>query len=143
MSKHAYVDLLSLKKRLADKEKSLVAQLDQVRKQLLSIETTLSLLDDESEPHSNVVTFIYPPENLRGLTHIQALERIAKANDGKLRIVDAKHVMIAARLITTPKNAYSIISSDILRSERFEKTAPGEFRLKEEKQFLAESASHK
>jgi hypothetical protein len=123
-----YSELVNLKQRLEDKNQSLSRQLLEVQHQLKSVLTTLELLGrkDTPEPEANL---IFPPEQVRGLTQHQALERIAKANNGRFKLVDAKKVLVAAGLVTTPKNAYSILAGAIRRGAKFRKVGPGEYEL--------------
>lgn len=76
-------------------------------------------------------------KGLRGLSHPEALVRIAQASGGVLRTVEAKRILLDAGLITgNPKNAAGHIFS-LLRDEtrferlgiRFEKIGPGQYRL--------------
>lgn len=67
---------------------------------------------------------------LHGLTHIQALHRIAEENNGNVRVTEAKRILIAAGLAKgKPKNVPSQIYHLLLTSDQFEKSEPGVFRL--------------
>jgi hypothetical protein len=90
------------------------------------VNTTLNLLgfrgnDEMPEP------LIFPPEQVKGLTHHQALERIAKANHGRFKITEAIRVLVAAGMISNPKNAYSILFNTIKRVGKFKRVGPGEY----------------
>jgi hypothetical protein len=151
IQKHAYSELIKLKERLEDKATSLSNQLTQVKQQLVSVLTTLELLGHKTrgvtiqrEGESEQGLLIFPPSEIKGLTHHEALVRIARANGNRIKITDAKQVLIAAGMISTPKNAYSILSNTIGRVGQFRKVAPGEYELpsstKEERPLLAEAA---
>jgi hypothetical protein len=140
---------MSLRERLETRVKNLEAQLAQAHTQLQSVVTTLNLLGHksnekagETEAYMEQVKLIYPPQQLKGLTHHEALERIARANNNRVKITDAKLVLIAAGMISTPKNAYSILSNTIGRVGKFRKVGPGEYELprEEERPLLAEAA---
>lgn len=143
---HTYSELINLKERLEDKAKSLANQLNQVHAQLSSVTTTLALLGHKERKAENgeEPILIFPPQQIKGLTHHEALERIARANNNRLKITEARKVLIAAKMISTPKNAYSIISNTIGRIGKFKKIGPGEYELpsitKEERPLLAEAA---
>jgi hypothetical protein len=68
--------------------------------------------------------------NLRGHTHKQAVIAIAKHNNGVVKASEAKALMIRAGIMAETKNSYRMARHAILSSGAFEKTAPGEYRLK-------------
>jgi hypothetical protein len=121
-----FAELLRLKQRLEEKYEFLTKQCEEVEKQLLSVTTTLDLLGyrGEDKPREEL---IFPPEQVKGLTHHQALERIAKANQGRFKMTEAIRVLVAARLISNPKNAYSILFNTIKRVGKFKRVGPGEY----------------
>jgi hypothetical protein len=142
---NTYSELIRLKERLESKAASLSEQLAQIQTQLSSVTTTLNLLGHKTTGKIEVQAenqLIFPPQQVKGLTHHEALEKIARANGNRFRLVDAKEVLVAARMIKTPKNAYSILSNTIIRVGKFRKIGPGEYELptgntKEERPLLA------
>ncbi len=120
----AFGELLRLKQRLEEKYESLTKQCEEVEKQLVSVATTLDLLGYRGE-NKPPEALIFPPEQVKGLTHHQALERIAKANHGHFKMTDAIRVLVAAGLISNPKNAYSILFNTIKRVGKFKRLGPG------------------
>lgn len=67
---------------------------------------------------------------LRGMTQQDALIEIAEANNGIIRVIEAKRIMIDAGMIKGKvSNAASHMYHTLSRSPRFERIAPGEFRL--------------
>jgi hypothetical protein len=122
-------ELLKLKQRLDEKVQNLSVQLEQAQKQRNSVITTLELLGHDTDIETEEAPFIFPPAQIKGLTHHEALERIAKANNGRLKLADARRVIVAAGMISTPKNAYSILSNTIGRVGKFRKIGPGEYEL--------------
>lgn len=139
-----YDDLQKLKQRLEEKAQSLARQAAEVEHQLKSVTTTLELLGYSSSTNGTQEDFIYPPAQVKGLTHHQALERIAKANGGHFKLKDAVRVLVAGRLISNPKNGYNILFNTMKRIGKFKKTGnPGEYVLpnrEEERPLLAEVA---
>lgn len=71
-----------------------------------------------------------PPLSLRGLSQKQAVIAIAKANGGVVKAQDAKRLMIEAGIMKNTKNSTRMVHNAIINSERFDRIAPGEFRLK-------------
>jgi hypothetical protein len=71
-------------------------------------------------------------KKLRGLTHIEALTRIAGENDGVVRVTDAKQILLDSGLTKGKlRNVSSHIYHLLSRSEKFERVEPGVFRLVE------------
>ena len=74
---------------------------------------------------------VMPISRLRGMTHSDAVIAIAKHNGGTVRAQDAKRLMIKAGIMKETKNSTNMTHNAILRTERFDRIGPGEFRLKE------------
>src|SRR5712664_2240391 len=128
MTQHS--DLLKLRARLEEKSQLLSRQLLEVQHQLKSVATTLELLGYRGSADYTQEDFIFPPAQVKGLTHHQALERIAKANNGRFKLKDAVRVLVAGRLISNPKNGYNILFNTMKRVGKFKKTGnPGEYVL--------------
>ena len=72
-----------------------------------------------------------PIAKLRGLTQVQALVTIARHNEGIVRAQEAKRLLIRAGVMRETKNSTNIIHAVILRSEKFDRVRPGEYRLRE------------
>ncbi len=68
-----------------------------------------------------------------GKTAKEALIAIAKANEGTIRIVDAKQLLIGAGVIKKPKYAWGAIYTTLTRNHEFEKVPNerGTFRIVE------------
>jgi len=77
-----------------------------------------------------VVSPASPIANLRGLSQKQAVIAIAKANGGVIKAQYAKRLMIEAGIMKNTKNSTRMVHNAIINSERFDRIAPGEFRLK-------------
>ena len=104
----------------------------QLQDSLRHIEAVIKLYETEASEEESVPTLV-PLQSLKGLTQIEALEKIAKASpDGRFRIADARALLIRAGLINSPKgNEANILYNAINRSEKFERVGHGEYRLKE------------
>ena len=77
------------------------------------------------------LTVDFPIAKLRKLTQVQALTVIAKHYGGTFKAQEAKRLLIQAGVMRETKNSTNIIHAVILRSEKFERVRPGEYRLKE------------
>jgi hypothetical protein len=75
----------------------------------------------------------FPIGKLRSMTQLQAVIAIAKHLGGTVRAQDAKHLMIRAGVMRETKNSTNITHNIIIRSGKFYRIAPGEYRLKEPK----------
>ncbi len=124
----AYEKLLELKQKLQAKMETLRKESEKATHEYLSVVTTLELLGHKGIDLT-AADMVVPPSVLEGMTQIQALEHIAKANNGKLKIKTAKRLFIAANLVKNPRNASNIIYTAIQRSERFRKSGRGEYEL--------------
>jgi hypothetical protein len=126
-SDETYASLAALEQSLKEKWESLSAQLQEIETDLKSVTRSLNLLGRRNDFLPK--TLIFPPEQVKGLTHEMALERIAKANNGRFKLIDAKKVFVAAGKISNPKNAYSILAGTIRRGNKFHKVGVGEYEL--------------
>ncbi len=116
-------DLLERRERLMRPVQELDQELEHVDATLRSIQKTHTL----SFPKED----FFPVAKLRKLTQVQALTVIAKHNGGIVRAQEAKRLLIKAGVMRETKNSTNIIHAVILRSEKFERVRPGEYRLKE------------
>ena len=66
---------------------------------------------------------------LSGMTQLEALVAIAKANGGILTVKSARRQMEKAGLFKNPDNASSIIFTAIARSKKFERIGSGKYKL--------------
>jgi hypothetical protein len=71
----------------------------------------------------------FPVGKLRKLTQVQALTVIAKHYGGTFKAQEAKRLLIKAGVMRETKNSTNIIHAVIVRSGKFEKVKPGEYRL--------------
>lgn len=116
----------ALAARLAE-EQRLLGELERVRGDIARLRT----LVDASAPESNQRTLA---NALRGMTQHEALIALARLNGGTVRPADAGPIVLAAGISKTTDRArltqqlYGVLE----RSERFEKSAPGTYRLIED-----------
>ena len=138
-------ELEELKSRLEQQASSLQAQLDKVMGQLESVATTLELLKDQQPQQQPLPVWSPPqqpqdavppgairaisPSELSGLTQLEAIIKIAKANNNRVRLVTARDLLLKAGLTTSEKNAMNIVFNVIKRSDRFRKATPGIYEL--------------
>jgi hypothetical protein len=142
-----YTELISLRDRLDRQYEQLQRQVDDVRKKLESVSTTLAMLD-EGDSSSGVATStsehsprggVIDLSSLRGMTQIEALKKLAEHSGGEFRTMDAKRIFLQAGIIKSQKNANNILFSVIQRSGLFERTAPGVYRIASSKPVRPES----
>jgi hypothetical protein len=77
-----------------------------------------------------ITTGIVGAPNLRTMTHKQAVVAIAKHNGGTIKAQEAKQLMIQAGIMRATKNSTRMVHNAIISSDRFDRIAPGEYRLK-------------
>jgi hypothetical protein len=131
MATTKHEELHGLKKVLYQKVERLRGELRAAEEELRAVTTTLQLLTkgrgrEEQEIEAKVEAFIH---ELHGLTQVEALIKLAKANDNRFKSREAKRILLAAGLIRSRKNAANILFTTIQRSERFKRIAPGEYEL--------------
>jgi len=140
-TKQTILELEALRDRLGQQVSELRAKIDQLQKHLDSVATTLALLGQPEPakiPQENDYIFTVPqdivsPSDLQGLTQIEALVKIAKANNNRVRLTTARDLIVAAGLTTSHKNAMNIIFNVIKRSDKFKKASPGIYELQPDK----------
>ncbi len=115
---------------LKAKQQSLMDEISGLEKTLEHLNATIRLLEKETtQAESRQAEF--PIGKLRRLTQLQAVVTIAKYNGGIVKAQEARHLMIRAGVMRDTKNSTNITHNVILRSEKFERIAPGEYRLKD------------
>jgi hypothetical protein len=116
---------------LEAKRGRLVQEID---KEIEHVRATIASLRNASstdQPQErNVFGDEFPIARIKGMTQVQALTAIARSNGGLIRAQEAKRLLIRAGLMRQTKNSTSTIHSVIIRSEKFERVNPGEYRLK-------------
>jgi hypothetical protein len=137
-----YSELVDLKRRLQARLDTLQQQLADAKVKYQAVVTTLEMLGYRAHEDIAQGNLLVVQSEYKGLTQVQALEKIARENHGRFTMRDAKRILLAAGLIKNPKNASNILFSAIQRSDKFSRVAPGEYEIKkgEEKPLLAEAA---
>ena len=118
------------KRDLLAKREHLLRPLQALDQEIEHVSATLRSLQGDSRK-VEVPANDFPVGKLRKLTQVQALIVIAKHNNGIVRAQEAKRLLIKAGVMRETKNSTNIIHAVILRSEKFERVRPGEYRLKE------------
>jgi hypothetical protein len=121
------------KKELLARRERLLLPVQELDQELEHLTATIRLLQKPPKPAVSVaatITIDFPIGKLRKLTQVQALTAIANHYGGTFKAQEAKRLLIKAGVMRETKNSTNIIHSVILRSEKFEKVRPGEYRLK-------------
>jgi hypothetical protein len=120
------------RQELLTKRDSLFKPLQQLDEELEHISAAiLSLQKCSQKPAQDLNAIEFPIGKLRGFTQVQALVAIAKHNNGVIRAQEAKRMLIRAGVMRETKNSTNVIHAVIIRSEKFERIRPGEYRLKD------------
>jgi hypothetical protein len=124
--------LIEHRKELLEKRERLMRPIQELDQEIEHVTATLRSIS----PPTRVVaaqhrTEEFPIGKLRKLTQVQALVVIAKEMNGVIRAQEAKRLLIKAGVMRETKNSTNIIHAVILRSDKFERVRPGEYRLKE------------
>jgi hypothetical protein len=122
------------KKELLARRERLMLPIQELEQEIEHITATIRLLQKPPRPAVGFtanVTVDFPVGKLRKLTQVQALTVIAKHYGGTFKAQEAKRLLIKAGVMRETKNSTNIIHAVIVRSEKFEKVRPGEYRLKE------------
>jgi hypothetical protein len=121
------------KKELLSRRERLMLPIQELEQEIEHIAATIRLLQKPPKPAVGVtatVSFDFPIGKLRKLTQVQALTVIAKHYGGTFKAQEAKRLLIKAGVMRETKNSTNIIHAVIVRSGKFEKVKPGEYRLK-------------
>jgi hypothetical protein len=116
-------ELLAKRERLTLPLQELDQEIEHITATMRSLQKPVKKLESAADD--------FPIGQLRKLTQVQALVVIAKHNNGIVRAQEAKRLLIRAGVMRETKNSTNIIHAVIIRSEKFERVRPGEYRLKE------------
>jgi hypothetical protein len=124
------------KKNLLTRRERLMLPLQEVDQEIEHVTATIRSLQKPPQPASFTATLVvdFPIGKLRKLTQVQALTVIAKHYGGTFKAQEAKRLLIKAGVMRETKNSTNVIHAVIIRSEKFERVRPGEYRLKSEPQ---------
>lgn len=120
--------LTNKKRELAERRERLMRPVQEVEKELDAVSTTLALVLRDEIP---TVDNAFPLRKLRNLTQTQALIEIARYNGGSITSLEARPILIAAKLMKNSKNAAHMVNGAITRSGLFQRTGRGRYRLVE------------
>ena len=119
--------LTQKKKELIEKREKLMRPVQELDKEIAALTLSVSiLLRDETPAEADG----FPLRKLRNMTQTQALFAIADYNGGTIKSLEVKAILVAAKLMKPSKNAAGMVNGIISRSEAFERTARGEYRLR-------------
>lgn len=120
-SNQAIEELTRLYEKLQAKRDRLREQLESAEREFEAVSTTMRLVGQGS-PTVNLV-------NIEGMTQLQALIAIARANNNRVSVRTARRMMEKAGLFKNAKNASSVLFTTINRSGKFERESSGVYRL--------------
>jgi len=128
---------LNLQARLKAKKERLDAQykqqVDELERQIQAVTTTLRLLHEPDACENSIGGSAVSVRELERKTAREALKIIARAAGGRVKITEAKPLLIQARILRKTKNTWGVIDTTLKRSPEFEKVPnePATYRLKE------------
>ncbi len=116
---------------LRGRESQMQTELADLRRAIEAVGTTLSLYQQKvdipiSERMQTMETIV---DELRGMTHLDALKLIAVRGGGRFRLTYARDLMDKAGLLKNPKNALGSMSTTMDRSGLFKRVSRGEYEL--------------
>lgn len=131
-----YEELLKMLNKLQVEKKKILNRLDELKKEINAVETTLQLIGYKEKDktmlstYEELVTKLKEKRKKNKMTQIEALIEIAHiiGEENKFKIRYAKQIMINAGFFANPKNAYSILYTIMDRSGKFEKIEPGVYK---------------
>jgi hypothetical protein len=124
----------SLMEHLGDLEQKRNKFVQEVEREIEHVKGTIASLrktDSVAREQQLPLVSDFPIGKIRNMTQVQALVTIAKHQDGVIRAQEAKRLLIRAGVMRQTKNSTNIIHAVIVRSDRFAKVRPGEYRLKD------------
>jgi hypothetical protein len=122
--------LMEHRKNLLERRDRLFKPIQELDQEIEHLDATLRSITKPAVSVVATVTVDFPIGKLRNLTQVQALTVIARHYGGTFKAQEAKRLLIKAGVMRETKNSTNIIHAVIVRSEKFEKVKPGEYRLK-------------
>lgn len=120
--------LTQKKKELTEKREKLMRPVVDVERELSAVTLTLSVVLREEAV--STVEIGFPLRKLKNMTQTQALVEIANFNGGELKCLDAKAILVNAKLMKNSRNAARMVNGTINRSGLFDRVSRGVYRLK-------------
>ena len=123
--------IYELKERLEAKKIVLSSNLVRVEEELRAVSKTLDLLDEKRTRtrRGQNVNLGVRPEELKGMTQLQALVHIAGRNNHILETSPARLLLIEAGLLRDGKNSSRTLYLTVDRSNRFQSVKRGHYVL--------------
>lgn len=121
--------LLNLIADLRAREKDQEMALDETRQNIDAVQRALALLRERNGLPADEPIPRFSPASFQGKTQVQALVTIAQHSQGYIKVTEAKRILLEAGVLPRAKTAYQQVTSTLIRSRRFEKAGPGEYRL--------------
>ena len=130
--------LLLLVQNLTAKKERIEKELSQVNGELETLQKTIELLEkmkgveasDQFEFSDKAEVNVLPSvESLKGKTQLQAIIEIAKRNNNRIKVGQARTLLIRAGMLKPTRSSWGGLYTQIKRSNRFRKIGPGEFKL--------------
>jgi len=123
-----YRELEQIQADLSKQAEKLRAQIKDVEGRLAAVTVAIQVWKDNGA--KGVAVSDPRVKELRGMTQVQALLKIAKDNgNNRFRIADVKSLLLEAGVVNSKKNANNILYTTILRSGKFQRVAPGEYEV--------------
>jgi hypothetical protein len=129
--------LKATEERLRRKIEDMRGPLAQAEEDLRSIAGTIAFYERSAPvPQSATLNLtanpvsVFSAASIRNMTQKQAVVAIARHNGGIIRAQEAKHLMIQAGIMKVTKNSTRMVHNAIISSDRFDRIAPGTFRLR-------------
>ena len=121
--------LRQLQNTLKAREAELRKDLGVLLEDLNAVNRTMSLMRQQLNLPMPLTSPAVDPKKLEGKTYLAAIITIAKANNNRVKVLEAKDLLIKAGIAKNPKTAYQQITGTILRSGQFGHPGPGEYEL--------------
>jgi hypothetical protein len=119
---------------LRARRQGIASELDGLDQDIAAVERTLALTrgEDADQPVNGLPAASAAYHDLAGKSQLEAIVLLAQRNGGFVRVSEAKRMLIETRLtrVGSARKAYSVATSNLVRSKRFEWVAPGTYRLK-------------
>lgn len=121
--------LLNLIADLRAREKEQETVLQETRRDIDAVQRALALLRERNGLPADQPVPSFSPASFQGKTQVEALVTIAEHSQGYIKVTEAKRILLEAGVLPRAKTAYQQVTSALIRSPRFEKAGPGEYRL--------------
>ena len=121
--------LLDLIVDLRAREKEQEMGLQKTRRDIDAVQRALTLLRERNGLPIEEPVPRFSRESFEGKTQVEALVTIAEHSQGYIKVTEAKRILLEAGVLPRAKSAYQQVTSTLIRSRRFEKASPGQYRL--------------